>query len=131
MIARLVPNSHVQVHAQAPGLMLTGTGSSPSEAAQAVTIAKGYTGDSANVDNEIAVTSPIQVTLNVRIAQMSRTVVRNLGINWSALGNFAQIAQISPALALATTGSLGAIPSPLGNANAKGIGINGVIDALA
>ena len=47
---------------------------------------RGFAGDTPNIDNEITIASPIQVTLNVRIAEMSRTVVRNLGINWQALG---------------------------------------------
>ncbi len=131
MIARLVPNAHVQVQAQAHGLMLTGSVSSPSEAAQAVSIAKGYAGDTTNIDNEIVITAPIQVTLNVRIAQMSRTVVRNLGINWSALGNIGNIAQITPAVGLATAGSLGAIPGLIGNQGAKGFTFSALIDALA
>ena len=68
MIARLVPDAHVQVQAQAHGLLLTGTASSPSDVAQAVAIAKGYAGDTSNVENQITIAAPIQVTLNVRIA---------------------------------------------------------------
>jgi pilus assembly protein CpaC len=127
MIARLVPSSHVQVQAQAHGLMLTGSVETPSDAAQALAIAKGYAGDTPNIENEISITAPIQVTLNVRIAQMSRTVVRNLGINWSAIGNIGSNMQISPALTLGAlaTGGL------TGNTAAKGFGFAGVIDALA
>jgi pilus assembly protein CpaC len=95
-----------------------------------VAIAKGYVGDSAVVDNELNVTAPIQVTLSVRVAQMSRKVVRNLGINWSALGNFGRIAAISPALTLETTGTAGAVPSAACS-TCLGGSFNGVIDALA
>jgi pilus assembly protein CpaC len=131
MIARLVPNSHVQVQAQAKGLLLTGTVATPGDAAQAVAIAKGYSGDGPGVENQISISAPIQVTLNVRIAEMSRTVVRNLGINWSALGNIGSIAQITPAVQLGIAGTVGAVPGLIGNAGAKGFGFNGVIDALA
>ncbi len=130
MIARLLPGSRVQVQAEGKGLMLTGSASSPSDVAQAVAIAKGFS-DTANVDNEITIASPTQVTLNVRIAQMSRTVVRNLGINWAAIGNVGQNLQISPALVLGAAGTIGAAPTIGGNPNAKGFGFNGVIDALA
>jgi pilus assembly protein CpaC len=139
MIARLVPGSHVQVQAQAHGLLLSGSATSPSDVAQAVAIAKGYAGDSPNIDNEITITSPIQVTLNVRIAEMSRTVVRNLGINWQALGNIGSIGGAFPALALnanangiacnvaAALGVTNSRPNPL----CLGGNFNGVIDALA
>jgi pilus assembly protein CpaC len=131
MIARLVPDSHVQVQAQAHGLMLTGSVQTPSDAAQALAIAKGYSGDTPNIDNEVTISSPIQVTLNVRIAQMSRSVVRNLGINWGALGNIGSIAQITPALGLAVAGTLGATPTLAGNPAAKGFAFAGVLDVLA
>ena len=45
MIARLLPGSHVEVQPQAKGLLLTGSVSSPQDAAQAVAIAKDYAGD--------------------------------------------------------------------------------------
>jgi pilus assembly protein CpaC len=127
MITRLVPSAHVQVQAQAHGLLLTGSVSSPSEAAQVVAIAKGFAGDTPIVENQITITSPIQVTLNVRIAQMSRSVVRNLGINWSALGNVGSNMFISPALTLAAAGTADLASST----TAKGFGFAGVIDALA
>jgi pilus assembly protein CpaC len=131
MIARLVAGSHVQVQAEAHGLMLSGSVPTPSDAAQALAVAKGFAGDTANIDNEITITAPIQVTLNVRIAQMSRSVVRNLGINWGALGNIGSIAQISPAVSLVAAATLGSAPTLIGNQAAKGFGFAGVLDVLA
>ncbi len=127
MIARLVPGAHVQVQAQAHGLLLTGSASSPGEVAQVVAIAKGYAGDTPSIENQVTIASPTQVTLNVRIAQMSRTVVRNLGINWSAIGNVGSNLQISPALVLGAVGTAGLTNSTA----AKGFAFDGVIDALA
>lgn len=128
-IARLVPGSQVKVQPQQKGLLLTGSVHSPEDAAQAVAIAKGYAGDNPTIDNEIQITAPIQVTLSVRVAQMSRAVVRKLGINWSALGNIGRIGQFSPALSLSasTTGTpfIPTCPACLG------AGFLGVIDALA
>jgi pilus assembly protein CpaC len=142
MISRLLPSAHIQVQAQAHGLILTGSVSTPQEAAQAVTIAKGFTGDGASVDNELSISSPMQVLLNVRIAQMSRTVVRNLGVNWTSIGGFGQIATGStlngqstslPALSFNANASTVACAAPQGtyiplcrNAN-----FNALIDALA
>lgn len=133
MIARLVPGSRVQVQAQQKGLMLTGSVDSPQDAAQAVAIAKGYS-DSASIDNEITIMSPVQVTLNVRIAQMSRQVVRNLGVNWQAIGNLGKWS-----FAFSTPASLAAIPGAgsiaasvlTGAIDPNRFGANAIIDALA
>jgi pilus assembly protein CpaC len=127
-IGRLVPGSRVQVRAQSKGLLLSGGVASPADAAQAVAIAKGYVPDNGTVSNELTIEAPIQVTLHVRIAEMSRQVVRNLGINWSALATIGSIAGV-PALTLnANTnnpvcGALGGV--------CPGANFNGVIDALA
>ena len=133
-IARLVPGSQVKVQAQQKGLLLTGMVKSPEDAAQAVGIAKGYAGDNPNIDNELTITSPIQVTLSVRIAQMSRQVVRNLGINWQALGNLGSrwaFAFSTPAslTATAASGRLGAAVNTGGGPNS--FSANAIIDALA
>jgi pilus assembly protein CpaC len=40
------------------------------------------------VDNRTTIASSVQVTLRVRIAEISRTITRQLGINWTALANF-------------------------------------------
>jgi len=127
-IGRLVPGSRVMVRAQARGLLLTGAVASPADAAQAVAIARGYAGETMSVNNELTVEAPIQVTLHVRIAEMSRDVVRNLGINWSALTSIGNIGAF-PALTMGVN-ALRGVPGcgPLGATCAN---FNGVIDALA
>ncbi|MGE0418158.1 MAG: type II and III secretion system protein family protein [Acetobacteraceae bacterium] len=131
-IARLVPGSRVQVRAQSKGLLLTGAVPSPADAAQAVAIAKGYLGENMSVNNELTIEAPIQVTLHVRIAEMSRQVVRNLGVDWSALGTIGSIAG-TPALTLNANGNL--LSCALGAASGQGVcagaNFNGIIDALA
>lgn len=128
-IARLVPGSAVTVVAQQKGLLLTGSVNNPQDAAQAVAIAKGFAGNNPTIDNEMVVRAPIQVTLSVRVAQMSRGVVRKLGINWAALGNIGRIGQFSPALSLsASTSGNGIVATcPV----CLGASFLGVIDALA
>ncbi len=99
MIARLVPGSHVKVEPQQKGLLLSGAVGSAADAAQAVAIAKGYLGDNQSVENQISITSPIQVTLRVRVAEISREVVQNLGVNWQQLSTIGNIG-VLPALTL-------------------------------
>lgn len=63
-------------------LTLSGTVATPDDAARAVAAAHGTQPKDATIDNELRVASPIQVSLHVRIAEMSRTLVRELGVNW-------------------------------------------------
>lgn len=129
-IRHLLPKAHVEVVANAKGLLLTGSVTSPSEAAQAIAVAKQYADTSAVVTNEMTITAPLQVTLNVRIAEMSRAVVRNLGINWSALGNIGNIGLLSPALQLVASTTLGGAVTT-SCPTCQGASFSGVIDALA
>ena len=59
----------------------------PAEADRASRLARAYLSEKGVLDNRLAVSSPIQVNLRVRIIEMSRTLTRELGINWQALGN--------------------------------------------
>ena len=91
--------SHVKVERKQKGLLLSGVVGSAADAAQAVAIAKGYLGDNQMVENQINITSPIQVTLRVRVAEISREVVQNLGVNWQQLSTIGSIGFL-PALTL-------------------------------
>lgn len=128
-IARLVPGSQVRVVPQQNGLLMTGSVNDPQDAAQAIAIAKGYAGGKTSIDNEMTIRAPLQVTLSVRVAQMSRSVVRKLGINWAELGNIGRIGQFSPALSLSSSTTGGGIAASC--PTCLGAGVLGVIDALA
>lgn len=134
MIGRLIQGSHVQVRAQAKGLLLSGSVGSAADAAQAVAIAKGYIADNQTVENQISVASPIQVTLRVRVAEISREVIRNLGVNWQQLSTIGRIGFL-PAVTLNTNGSTlscgGTGPGTGTITLCPGANFNGVIDAMA
>ncbi len=134
MIARLVPGSRVKVEAQQKSLILSGAVGSAADAAQAVAIAKGYVGDNQTVENEITITSPIQVTLRVRVAEISREVVQNLGVNWQQLSTIGRIGLL-PALTLnANNAQISCTSSGASSGGitlCPGANFNGVIDALA
>jgi len=132
-ITRTLPGSRITVRATSKGLLLSGQADNPGDAAQAAALAQGYVSASQTVENQITIQSSIQVTLQVRIAEMSRQVVRNLGVNWQALGNIGKIGPIFPALSLNANAS----PVVCGGSNSgviplcPGGNFNGVIDALA
>jgi len=129
-IAQVLPRSHVRVRSLPSGLMLTGTVESPNDVAQAATIAKAFAADKQTVENQITVRSSVQITLQVRIAEMSRTLTRKLGVNWQTLGNIGQIGSL-PAL----VANLNNTGTPLGAAQvvAPGLslGFQAILDALA
>jgi pilus assembly protein CpaC len=155
-IHRLVPGG-VSVHASAAGgrVILTGAVRDPAAAQQAEAIARGYAGEKAIIVTDFAVLSSIQVNVRVRIAEMNRTIERQLGFNWQALSNngswriggLTGAAAAGAASALPVSNALGFPASafnplqPLGLAstpNQIGAGftsgrwdVNGIIDALA
>ncbi len=134
MISRLVAGSRVKVQPQAKGMLLSGVVGSAADAAQAVAIAKGYLSDTQTVENQISITSPIQVTLRVRVAEISREVIRNLGVNWQNLSSIGRIGLV-PALTFNINNnplSCGVSSGgSAGQAVCPGSNFNGVIDALA
>lgn len=135
MISRLVAGSRVKVEPQAKGMLLSGAVGSAADAAQAVAIARGYLGDTQTVENQISITSPIQVTLRVRVAEISREVIRNLGVNWQNLSSIGRIGLV-PALTFNINSNALSCGVSTGGSNGgqticPGSNFNGVIDALA
>jgi pilus assembly protein CpaC len=130
-IARLVPLSRVSVRSLPTTLMLTGSVESPADAARVVAVAKAFAIEKQTVENQLTVRSSVQVTLKVRIVEISRTLSRKMGVNWQALGNIGQIGAL-PAL----IGNLNNAVIPLAGGRhpfnaGLNLGANAVIDALA
>jgi pilus assembly protein CpaC len=83
-----LPNSDVQIEAVGDGVILTGTAPSPIEAQQAADIAARLVNGSDKVVNSIAVRGRDQVMLKVTVAEVSRNIVKQLGIDLSAKLNY-------------------------------------------
>jgi pilus assembly protein CpaC len=94
-----VPGGHFTVSTAPDGIAITGSVNSPRDAERVKAAAKEFLGDKETIDFELTVAAPTQVTLRVQIAEVSRTVSRSLGVNWSALGTIGSIAHL-PALTL-------------------------------
>jgi pilus assembly protein CpaC len=125
------PGNSVTAETEQNGLILRGNVDTAAQAANLVDQAKATSG--LPVINQMTVNEPVQVELKVRIAQMSRTVTRSLGINWSNVGTDG--IQIGKFLVTGSTASTAAV---IGGATAGGVGVTwpsgtfeGVIDALA
>jgi len=124
-IKQALPASEVQVEAVGDGVMLTGTVSSTGESQMAFDIAARLLGvgtnpinqDGSKIVNAITVLARDQVMLKVTVAEVKRTVIKQLGINLSgSLGygatvlNFNNISQFP----INGTPPNGGAPPPIG-----------------
>src|SRR5215472_15141492 len=116
-VARVLPGASVHVETLQNGLAITGQVKTAGDADRVVQIVRGYLPNGQTVDNRLSVASSIQVNLRVRIAEMSRNLVRQLGVNWEALGNIGRIGAF-PALTFNankdTAAAIVAATNPLG-----------------
>jgi len=79
-----LPRSSVQVRSTPAGIVLSGRVETTLESEQAERIAVGFSGSPEGVINQLAVTSPTQVNIRVRVVEMSREITRRFQFNWEA-----------------------------------------------
>ncbi len=83
-----LPNSDIQIEGVGDGVMLTGSAASPIDAQQAGDIATRLVGGPDKVVNSIAVRGRDQVMLKVTVAEVSRSLIKQLGIDLTANLNY-------------------------------------------
>lgn len=83
LIRGFVPNSNIKVHSIPDGLLLQGTVETAKIAEDIRALASRYVGTQGTVVNQLKVKGSTQISLRVKIAEVKRTVVNQLGINWS------------------------------------------------
>ena len=81
-IADLMPGRNIAATSIEGGIVLTGMVSSPGEAEDARRLAARFIGANEEIINRLQVNAPNQVNVRVRIAEINKTVLRHLGINW-------------------------------------------------
>jgi pilus assembly protein CpaC len=136
-IRSVLPGERINVRPLEAGVALVGSVSSPDAAANAVAIATTYLGKDAKILNLLSVNSPSQVSLRVRVAEVSRQVSDQLGINWNSAissGNFAFGLANGRQIVDTTTGAFqyltdGTYSSALGY-RSKHVNLNAILDAL-
>lgn len=130
-IARAMPGSNIRIETLPTGLAVSGQVATPADAGQVMGLARSFLADKQTADNRLTVASSIQISLRVRIAEMSRSVSRELGVNWQALQGIGTHAAIALATANPLTAT-SATPNALTGAYVGGsTAIAAVIDALA
>lgn len=134
LIRRAVPDGQVTARAAGEGVELSGEVQSPTGAADAQALAGRYVAEPEMVINRTQVAGSNQVNLRVRFAEVQRSAVQRLGINWNALtsfGNF-QLGLLTGNGVFPTGADPGVLASNgyLGSFNTGDVNINVLLDAL-
>jgi len=79
-----MPNSDIQIEGVGDGVILSGTAATPIEAQQAGDLAARLTGSADKVVNSIAVRGRDQVMLKVTLAEVQRSIIKQMGIDLTA-----------------------------------------------
>lgn len=86
-LARVAPGSNIHAEAVNDSIILTGVAASPAEAERAGQVARAFVSAPEKVMNMIAVAGSDQVTLKVRVVEVQRSVLKQLGVSTDILRN--------------------------------------------
>ncbi len=84
-ISRLLPDTSIRVESANDSLILSGEASSAAEADKAARLAAAFVGQPQQVVNMIAVAGGEQVMLKVKIVEVNRSIIKQLGFDLSAI----------------------------------------------
>jgi pilus assembly protein CpaC len=84
LIRRFVPNARIQVHSINGGLVLAGSAPSLSDADRVVQLAGRFVDAPQKITNLISIEGQQQVMLKVRVVEMQRSLIKQLGVNVNA-----------------------------------------------
>jgi pilus assembly protein CpaC len=87
-LRQAMPNADIRVEGIGDGVMLTGSVATPIEAQQANDLAARLAGGVDKVVNSIVVRGKDQVMLKVTVAEVARSIVKQMGIDLSATLNY-------------------------------------------
>jgi len=86
MLALAMPDAKVSVSTMgASTVLLTGTVAAPEDAAEAERLVTAFLGKEANVISRLKTATPLQVNLQVKIAEVSRSLLREVGGNLTTI----------------------------------------------
>ena len=82
MLAMAMPDAKVSVSTMGTNtVLLTGTVGAPEDAAEAERLVQAFLGEEANVISRLKTATPLQVNLHVKIAEVSRSLLREINGN--------------------------------------------------
>ncbi|SFN92457.1 pilus assembly protein CpaC [Cohaesibacter marisflavi] len=98
LLRRMIPSSNIRVDGVGEGVALSGSVERPADAEKAMDLAATYVGDREKVSNYISVEAREQVQIRVTVAEVERSVIKQLGISMGGAlsrGIFTSSGQIS------------------------------------
>jgi pilus assembly protein CpaC len=87
-LKQALPNADIQIDGVGDGVVLSGSAATPIEAQQAGDVAARLVGGADKVVNSIAVRGRDQVMLKVTVAEVARSIIKQMGIDLSANLNY-------------------------------------------
>ncbi|HET9355936.1 MAG TPA: type II and III secretion system protein family protein [Sphingomicrobium sp.] len=81
MLRMAMPEASIQATPMNNLVLLTGTVASPEDIAEAQRLVQAYVGTNTQVVSRVRSATPLQVALKVRIAEVNRTLTKQLGVN--------------------------------------------------
>jgi pilus assembly protein CpaC len=81
MLRMAMPEAAIQATPMNNLVLLTGTVSSPEDGAEAQRLVQAYIGDGTQIVSRIRTATPLQVNLKVRIAEVNRSLLKEVGLN--------------------------------------------------
>lgn len=132
------PDVRVRLHSTPNGVVVTGRVESGSVAEGIITLTSQFLGEDDSILNRLSVTAPTQVNLRVRVAEMSRQVTKELGVNFAGIGQIGNLSvtALTGRQLLSSAGSFLGNPSPDlfgsfgGRFNNGNLDVTSLIDAL-
>ena len=86
MLRLAMPDAKIAVSTMGTNtFLLTGTVASPEDAAEAQRLVTAFVGKDSNVIARLKMATPLQVNLQVKFAEVSRSLVRSLGVNLTTI----------------------------------------------
>lgn len=87
MLSLAMPDAHILATPMNGLVLLTGTVSQPDDAAEAERLVQAYVGDATRVLVRLKTATPLQVNLQVKFAEVSRSFIKNIGVNVQTLNS--------------------------------------------
>ena len=81
MLTLAMPEANIQATPMNNLVLLTGTVSSPTDVEEAQRLVQAYVGEGTQVVSRLRSAVPLQVNLKVRIAEINRSLIKEIGIN--------------------------------------------------
>ena len=86
MLHMAMPDAKIAVSTMGTNtFLLTGTVAAPEDAAEAQRLVQAFVGKDANVITRLKMATPLQVNLHVKFAEVSRSLIRDIGTNLTTI----------------------------------------------